>query len=161
MSGDDHERPRRSWSEIDKLRDRPRSRSDERRPRGAAAEARASVATKHYLDKLGDRLFSGRSGDAGGDEARALREAHGTKELAAACRGYLQRRGSPEDASLAALFLDAEAVDVQRAGLEALTRLHAAGALTGSSGMRTQLRILSGSSDDDVAYLAEELLAAI
>ena len=159
MNGGDDDRPRRSWSEIDKLRDRPRSRSDERRPRGAAAEARSSVATKQYLKKMGDQLFAGGKGDAGGDEARAVREAHGTRELAAACRTYLNEQGSPDDASLAALFLDAEAVDIQVAGLEALTRLHAAGGLSVSSGMRTQLRILSESSNDDVAYLAEELLA--
>lgn len=158
MSGDDYDRPRRSWSEIDKLRDHPRSRSDERRPRGAAAEARSSVATRQYLDKMGDRLFPGARGDDGSDEARVVREAHGTKELAAACRSYLERRGSPDDASLAALFLDAEAVDVQIAGLEALMRLQAAGGLSLSSGMRTQLRILSESSNDDIAYLAEELL---
>jgi hypothetical protein len=158
MSGDD-DRPRRSWSEIDKLRDRPRSRSDERRPRGAAAEARSGVATQQYLKKMGDQLFSGEKSAGGNDEARAVREAHGTQELASVCRTYLEKRGSPDDASLAALFLDAEAVDVQVAGLEALTRLHAAGGLSVSSGMRTQLRILSESSDDDVAYLAEELLA--
>ena len=162
MSGDDeYDRPRRSWSEIDKLRDRPRSRSDEHRPRGAAAEARSSVATRQYLDRMGDQLFAGGKGDDRSDEARVVHEAHGTKELAAACRGYLEKRGRPDDAFLAALFLDAEAVDVQAAGLEALTRLHASGRLSVSSGVRTQLRVLSESSDDDVAYLAEELLAAV
>jgi hypothetical protein len=160
MAGDDDDRPRRSWSEIDKLRDRPRSRSDERRPRGAAAEARSSMATKQYLDRMGEQLFAGGGADDGA-EARAVRAAHGSKELALACRTYLEGRGSPDDASLAILFLDAEAVDVQVAGLEALTRLHASGALSASSGMRTQLRILSESSDDDVAYLAEELLGAL
>jgi hypothetical protein len=156
--GGDDERPRRSWSEIDKLRDRPRSHSDERRPRGAAAEARSSAATKQYLGKVGDRLFAGGKGDDGNDEARLVREAHGTKELAEACRSYLEKCGTPDDASLAALFLDADAVDVEVAGLEALTRLHAAGGLALSSGMRTQLRLLSESTNDDVAYLAEELL---
>jgi hypothetical protein len=158
MSGEDDDRPRRSWSEIDKLRDRPRSRSDERRPRGAEAEARSSVATKQYLDKMGDQLFAGGKGDGGSDEARLVRDAHGTKELAAACRRYLEKRGTPDDASLAALFLDADAVDVQVAGLQALTHLHTAGGLSVSSGLRTQLRILSESPNDDVAYLAEELL---
>ncbi len=49
---------------------------------------------------------------------------------------------------------------MQRAGLEALEALRAAGGLELTAGMRTQLRILCESSDDDVAFLAEELLGA-
>ena len=59
--GDDRdrdERPRRSWREIDQMRDGSRGRSgDERRPRGAAAEARAKAATQQYL-KHADELFA-------------------------------------------------------------------------------------------------------
>ena len=56
MGGDD-DRPKLSWSEIDKLRSQaPRDRS-EPRPRGKHAEARAKEATRAYL-KDADRLFS-------------------------------------------------------------------------------------------------------
>lgn len=162
MSGDDgSDRPRLSWSEIDKLRDRPRSRRDEPRLRSAAAQAQSGVATRQYLARTGDQLFAGARGGDRSTEADEVRAAHGSAELAAACRRYLEAHGSPDDVSLAALFLDADAVDVQLAGLEALTRLHAAEGLSASAGMRTQLRILSQSPDDDVAYTAEELLAAL
>ncbi|MEN8182338.1 MAG: hypothetical protein ABFS46_07365 [Myxococcota bacterium] len=158
---DDSERPRLSWSEIDKRRDRPRTRADER-PRGAAAEARSGVAAKRYLAKMGEQLFRAEAaGGEAGSLARAVRDAHGTPALPAACQRYLEEAGSPPDVALAVLFLDAQSPALQTAGLEALSTLHTEGTLTPSAGMRSQLRILSESSDDDVAYAAEELLAAL
>lgn len=157
MSGDEEsDRPRRSWSEIDKLRDRPHARRDAPGPRSPAAEARSRMASKQYLGRMDRQVF----GKAEVESAREVHEAHGTSELSTVCRRYLVEHGSP-DASLASLFLDADATDVQRAGLEALARQREAGALSLSPGMRTQLRLLAQSSDDDVAYAAEELLAAL
>ena len=36
-----------------------------------------------------------------------MREAHGTKELPAACRAYLEKVGPPASSELASIFLDA------------------------------------------------------
>jgi hypothetical protein len=158
----DDERPRRSWREIDQMRDRPRERSQERRPRGAAAEARARTATDQYLKKMGKELFGKESGGAeAADLARGVRDAHGGAGLAEACRAYLEALGPPTDPSLLSLFLDAGEREVLLSALEALESLRAAGTLAATSGIRTQLRILAEDPDDDVAYASEELLAKL
>lgn len=159
MSGrDDDERPRLSWSEIDKRRDRGGRRDDrERRPRGAAAEARSREATRSYLAKLDAALFA--KGPAGGEpHARAVRNAHGTPGLADACAAYLAALGPPREAALAALFLDAPHRELVLAGLAGLAALRDAGGLALGRSLRGQLRLHAEGSDDEVAQAAEDLL---
>lgn len=158
------ERPRLSWSELDRRRDKPRSRETERGPRGAAAEARARSATQSYLKQLDQRLFAkgARSGPKASEADRladAVRAAHGTPALADACRGYLAERGAPREPSLIGAFLDANDRAVQCAALEALAEEIAAGRLALSPGLRSQLRVLSAGPDDELAERAEALLA--
>jgi hypothetical protein len=155
--GDREERPRRSWRELDRLRDRPGERRDAlARP---AATQRSRAATQQYVRKL-DALFSKDAGGADGRRlAEAVRAAHGTPDLGAACRAYLDALGAPPDPALAALFLDCGADDVVRVVLEALAESVRGGASV-PPGLRSQLRLLAESPDDDVAGLAEELLAA-
>ena len=159
--GDDRdERPRRSWSEIDKLRDKPRARSDERRPRGAAAEARSRAAAQQYLKKLDSHLFakSSKRAGSGGGPADAVRAALGTPGLADACRAYLAELGPPTDSGLLSAFLDAPDRELQRVGLRALAERRAAGELALTAGLRAQLRMLAEGLDDELAEAAEEAL---
>jgi hypothetical protein len=160
---DDSDRPRLSWSEIDKRRDKPRTREDrERRPRGAAAEARSQAATQQYLKKLGGSLFGKQAAGGRGDAlARAVRDAQGTPGFAAACRAYLEELGAPRDASLCARFLDAREPELVLAGLGGLDALRAAGPLAASPGLRAQLRTLADDPNDEVASAAEALLRAL
>ena len=81
--------------------------------------------------------------------------------LAAACRAYRDAVGAPADAALIACFLDAGDPELERTGLEALRAALAAGTLALGPGLRTQLRMLAGSSDDAVASAAEELLETL
>lgn len=159
MSGDDRdERPRRSWREIDQMRDRASSRSEERRPRGPAAEARSQAATKQYLKRL-DGLFKPGAGGAEGDRlASRVRDAHGTPELTQACRDYRGALGLPEDPKLLALFLDAREPALVAESLDALGALLESGQLEAGSGLRSQVRLLTQDSDDAVAEAAEALL---
>jgi hypothetical protein len=165
MSGRDDdeergERPKLSWSELDRLRDKARPPRAERRPRGAAAEARARGATQSYLKQLDQRLFAKgvRGGVAGDALGRAVRDALGTPELAGACRAYLDALGAPSDPVLVAAFLDARDRDVQLAALGALgAQGPARVALT--PGLRSQLRILADGSDDELAERSEEILS--
>jgi hypothetical protein len=158
LSGDDDERPRLSWSEIDKRRDRGGRRDDrERRPRGPAAEARSRAATRAYLGKLDAALF-GKAGAGGEPLARAVRDAHGTPGLADACAAYLAAFGPPRDAALASLFLDAPRRELVLAGLAGLATLRGAGRLALGRSLRGQLSLYAEGGDDEVAALAEELL---
>lgn len=157
---DPGERPRKSWREIDAARDRARSQAPaERRARGPAAEARATAATQHYLRRLEGTLFSKQKGGKEEDRlAGAVRKAHGTPELAAACAAYREALGVPEDLALLALFLDAKDATLLVAVLDALLARAGSGVLPLSPGLRTQLRLLVQSADDAVAERAEALL---
>ena len=158
MSRDGDERPRRSWREIDQMRDRPGARRDERRPHGAHAEARAQRATRDYVKQL-DALFAKGPGGAEGERlAKALRDAHGTPDLAAACAAYRDAVGLPRDPALLALFLDCGERELVLGALRALHELAAAGPW--SSGLRRQLRMLVEDADDEIAEAAEAALGA-
>ncbi|HEX2484107.1 MAG TPA: hypothetical protein VHQ66_02330 [Myxococcota bacterium] len=160
MSGDDDERPRLSWSEIDKRRDRAGGRRDagERRPRGAAAEARARRASQAYLKDAADKLFGATGAGPQADAlARAVRDANGTPRLAAACAEYVAAVGPPRDAALAAVFLDADAREAVLAGLAGLAALRDAGRLELSRALRGRLRFLAEGPDDEIAAAAEAL----
>ena len=162
MSGRDDEdrgeRPKLSWSELDKRRDKPRSHTSERRPRGAAAEARAASATQSYLKKLDQQLFAkgGKGATPRGRLADAVRDALGTPGLDDACRAYLAEVGPPADAALVAAFLDARDREIRLAALGALA---GEGRVALTSGLRSQLRVLAEGADDELAERAEEILA--
>ena len=164
MSGRDEddrgERPKLSWSELDKRRDKPRSHTSERRPRGAAAEARAASATQSYLKKLDQQLFAkaGKSATPSSRLAAAVRDARGTPGLDDACRAYLAEVGPPADAALIAAFLDARDRAVRLAALGALAD---ASRVALTPGLRSQLRVLAEGADDELAERAEEILATI
>jgi len=159
---DRDERPKRSWAEIDRLRDKPRARRDSQTARDPADTPRARDAAQQYLKKLDQQLFA--KGKTAGSEAeglaKAVREALGTPGLTDACRAYLDALGPPADAALLAAFLDARERGVQLAALEALRDGLTAGRLGLTAGLRAQLRSLSGGSDDELAELAEFALAA-
>jgi hypothetical protein len=152
--GDREDRPRKSWREIDRQRDLSSHVSEERRPRGAAAEARSRQATREYVKQI-DALFSkGKGGEQGERLARAVREAHGTAELAAACAAYRDAVGMPDDPALISLFLDSGERELVRGALAAL----AARGEPPGAGLRSQLRMLAEGPDGEIADAAEALL---
>jgi hypothetical protein len=158
---EEDDRPRRTWAEIDKLRDRPRARTEERRPRGKAAEARARSATGQYLKKLDRTLFArgGQGGGAGEPHAKGVLDALGSPGLDDACRSYLNDVGPPREAALISAFLDARDRGVRIAGLRALEEALAAGSIEPSAGLRRQVRMLADDLDDALAEAAEDALA--
>lgn len=163
MSGDDdrEDRPRPSWSELDKRRGKPRPSTPERKPRGAAAEALSRSATRSYLKKLDSQLFAktGQGGTLAAKLAAAVRDALGTPGLDDAARAYLEQIGPPREAALVAAFLDARDRTLKLAALVAWAAEAGAGRVTPTPGLRAQLRTLAAGADDEVAERAEEILA--
>ena len=148
-----------SYSERDRMRregggagrrERPQSGRDrdveEKRSRLALAAA--------------DALFTDeKGGQTGKALAIAVREAHGTKELAAACRAYLEQVGPPASGELASIFLDAGEKGISLPVLDELLRRKGAGNLELEGGLKSQIRLLAEDFDDDLASRAEDLLA--
>ncbi len=154
------ERERRSWREIDRMRDGVGG-SQERGPRGAAAQARADAASREYRKQLDRGFAKGKGGAEGQGLAKAMRDAHGTPALADACRAYRAAVGPPEEVALISLFLDCGEPELIRVGLDALRSSSDAGAHELTSGLRRQLRMLAQDVDDEVADAAEEVLERI
>lgn len=162
MSRDDDDRPRErlSWREIDRRRGGARQRPEDR-PKSRDEIARDSAAAKAYTKKLDNLFVSAKGGAAGERLTREMREARGTPALADACRAYRGAVGIPEDPSLLTLFLDSGDPELVLAALVGLQAARGAGTLQPTSGLRTQLRMLSQDANDDVAEAAEELLASL
>ena len=155
------DRPRLSWSELDKRRGKARDHTSERRPRGAAAEALAAKAAQSYLKNLDQQLFAkGTKGAAAGNKlADAVRDALGTPALDDACRAYLAELGAPSTPPLIAAFLDARDRVLRVTAVVALGEGVASGGIALTAGLRSQLRVLAEASDDELAERAEEILA--
>lgn len=163
MSRDDDrpswaDREKKSFSELDRLR--REGRSGQRPPGDERARARADAASKRYRKEL-DSLFAKDQGGAEGQRlARAMRDAHGTPELAGACRAHRDAVGIPRDPSDLGIYLDCGDPELVVAALEALLELHQSGSLSAGSGLSSQIRMLSQDSDDGIAGAAEDLLEA-
>ena len=154
------EREKLSFSELDRRR-REGRQGQASRPRSEGARQRETAATRQYLKQI-DGLFGEAPADAERERlARAMREAHGTPGLAAACRAYRDALGVPQDLRDLALFLDCRETELVVAALEALLARQGAGALEATPGLRSQLRTLAQEPDDAVAGAAEELLEAL
>ncbi len=147
---DDGRKP--SFSERDRLR-----REGGRPPSGRsrAAEAKASKAALAAADALFTDEQGGQEGKAVAD---AVREAHGTSELPAACRAYVEAIGVPTQLELVSIFLDAGDKALSVAVLDELLRQQDAGAPPLEGGLKRQVRLLAEDFDDDLASRAEDLL---
>jgi len=108
---------------------------------------------------VADSLFTEeKGGQVGKALADAIRAAHGTAELAAECRAYLEQVGPPSDKELASIFLDAGDKELTICALDALLRQKNADGEELEGGLKSQVRILSEDFDDDLASRAEEIL---
>jgi hypothetical protein len=151
---------KRSWAEIDRLRDGAR-RDDRDRPRNAASQARTEAATQTYLKEI-DKLFSstGRSAEANALVKR-LRDAHGTPELANVCREFRDEVGLPRETALLSIFLDCNEPELVVDALSTLFALLEQEEIELGKGVQSQLRVLSQDFNNDIAEVAEDILAKL
>ena len=139
-------------------RDRLRREGGGQRPSSGRARAEEARRSKAALE-VADALFTEeQGGQAGKALADAVREAHGSSGLAAACLAYLDALGAPSSLELASIFLDAGEKSLSVAILDELLRQKDAQPLELDGGLKRQVRILSEDFDDDLASRAEELL---
>ncbi len=145
---EDRPRPKKSWREIDKMRDRSGG-SSRRDQRDRESFERSTGYTK-YKTNL-ERLFSGGAplpehlrgkvdgGDAGDEERKKLFAIEDSKAFHAAASEYLNKNDVPDDPRLLDRLLghpDEEVVEKSLARLEAL---HQAGTLKAPPALRDRL----------------------
>jgi hypothetical protein len=90
-----------------------------------------------------------------------LRDAHGTPELAEVCRVFRDEVGLPRETALLSIFLDCNEAELVIAALSALLLLFEQDEIELGKGVQSQLRVLSQDFNNDVAEIAEDILAKL
>jgi hypothetical protein len=139
-------------------RDRLRREGGGGRPKSGRARALDEKRSREALQAADSLFTDDRGGQEGKALAAAVRAAHGTSGLAAACRAYFDALGTPTNLELASIFLDAGDKALSVAVLDELLRQKGADGLALEGGLKRQVRILSEDFDDDLASRAEEIL---
>jgi hypothetical protein len=145
-----------SYSERDRMR---RDGGRRERPQSGRERAADEKRSKLALAAAEELFTDEKGGQVGKALAQAVREAHGTKELPAACRAYLEKVGPPASSELASIFLDAGDKAISVPVLDALLGQKSQGKLELEGGLKRQIRLLAEDFDDDLASRAEDLLA--
>ena len=148
MTDDDRPRQKKSWREIDKMRDR--SGGGARRDQRERESFERSTGYTKYKTNL-ERLFSGGAplpdhlrgkmeGDGGADEERKkLFAIEDTKAFYAAASEYLKKNEVPDDARLLDRLLGHPDEEIVEKSLARLEDLHKAGTLKAPPALRDRL----------------------
>jgi len=163
------DRPRKSWRERDRQKDRSQHRREE--PSAGVSSRRREQSQKSYrarLDRLFDsgrmgRLIEDNAGSDGGAERlkllKAITTAEGRAAVTAAVDAYLTQYDPPADVEVLAKLLEHRDAQVQLDGMRRLRE-----ALSTERPRRTraiigQLKLIGDTSDDEQAQaLAKELI---
>lgn len=148
-----------SYSERDRLRREGKLGSRRERPLSGKERALEEKRSRLALAAAEELFTDEKGGQLGKSLANAVRAAHGTKDLPAACRAYLEQVGPPASAELASIFLDAGEKAISVPVLDALLRMKGEGQLELEGSLKRQIRLLAEDFDDDLASRAEDLLA--
>jgi hypothetical protein len=175
---DDRERPKKSWREVDRMRDKSahRKRDKEREP----PPGRRRTGYSRYKSSL-DRLFDGGAGseklkklvrekigdgDLGGAERqqalRAIRDAGTGKELRKAVAAFREQWEMPGDFEILTRVLELHEDDVLLDALQALDALldHERPRRTSTMQLHLQ-RIADETDEDEIRELAEKILGRL
>lgn len=162
------ERPKRSWSEIDKMRDGKRRGSQpdfarEKLERSATYSRYKSAADKFFSGEILPESLQEKLDPTG--EAKARREAlaklkgaDGAAEFAAAAKEYVEAWGAPEDPYLLDRMVGHPDEGIVLKALEKLIALAEAGELKAPKSLPERLRSAELNADDpDVQDEAKRL----
>ncbi|NDY42206.1 hypothetical protein G3N55_05015 [Dissulfurirhabdus thermomarina] len=149
---------RKSWREIDKMRDRGGGRGRRRDDRSALERALYDRKLRDQYLKEAERLFQGPKGrPEHGRDLQAVHEAYGTPKFQAAARHYLETYGLPDEWGTLLLFLDLEgAADVVAQAIEALCSLAPEKGPVERKGLEGKLRVLAMTSPEPEVQEAAE-----
>jgi hypothetical protein len=164
----DDERPKRSWREIDRMREHKSDRSTSSK---APARLRNQKSYRAALDRLFD---SGKIGalvkaseppvDSAADAPRlkllkAVKEAEGRDAITVAVDAYLETHSLPEDFEVLTKVLEHRDKRRQREALTSLMALADQQKPRRAGGLLGQLRLLRDISDEpDIVELATSLI---
>ena len=170
MTDDDRPRQKKSWREIDKMRDR--SGGSSRRDQRERESFERSTGYTKYKTNL-ERLFSGGAplpehlrgeggGDEGDEERKKLFAIEDTKAFYAAASEYLKKNQIPDDPRLLDRLLGHPDEEVVEKSLGRLEEMHKAGTLRAPPALYNRLGSVEiDSGDPKIRRRAAELRKAI
>jgi len=179
MADYDDDRPKRSWREIDQMRDKSGNRSEPRSgggPRGRPLEStQAYRAYKTQLNKVFDggglpeALKSKLDETSVGAEAKAKKKAGGAivesktlSETKTTLEAFRQQFGFPQEEEVLARLIDVSDEDLIRETLETLVALVRQGPLKKANLIKSKVKtVLLTVDEPEVQKLGKELLASL
>ena len=159
--GDEDEREKLSWREIDRRKDRSRYAPKEE-PKERERFPRAEWMRKQYR-KEADKLFLGKKGTKKHQKAHAdIDRYYGTDQFEGAVKTYLDQYGLPDDWRTLSLLLDYSDPEKVQEALTAMRSLYETRTLLEKQGFKAKLDILAmTASDSDLRDFAEEMLKTL
>jgi hypothetical protein len=173
MTGDNEDRPKKSWREIDKQRDGSVHRKEDR-PAPDPSRRPRSAEYRSYKSQL-NRLFDGgalpealqeKLDDSMMDEVKkrkagldAVKTAASPKQVRAALTAFRQSFGFPEDEEVLARLLDLQDEDVVLETILTLDRLREEGRLKRAGSLKGRLKTVQMTMDEpDIQNAARALV---
>ena len=155
---------KKSWREIDNMRDRSRHTRPRSEPKSMLEKALDDPRLKKLYLKEAEKLFLGPKGTPEHDEAlKKMKASYGKGTFEGAAREYVEHFGLPDDWGDIILLLDLESSPeiVCNAMKKAREMLNDKGPIE-RTGFISKLRVLSMTSrDPDIGEVAEEILESI
>ena len=155
---------KKSWREIDKMRDKSRHTRRSTEPKSMLEKALDDPRLKKLYLKEAEKLFLGPKGTPEHDEAlKKLKASYGKRTFEDVAREYVERFGLPDDWGDLILLLDLEkSPDIVCDAMEkAKAMLDSKGPIE-KTGFISKLKVLSMTSKDpDIGEVAEEILESL
>ncbi len=174
----DNDRPKKSWSEIDKARDKSAHRAEGAGGSHSEERLQRSQAYRNYKTQL-NKLFDGGAlpealkskldeAGVGADAKRkkaaeqAILAATKPSEVRAALEAHKGDHGFPDNEEVLGKLLDLEDAAVALEAITTIARLHAEGGLKRASSLRARLKTAQMTIDSaKVQQAARDLLAKL
>ena len=153
--GDDEERERPSWSEIDKRKDRSKHVSQDK-PVFSKKSPKSEWLSKQYR-KQAEALFSGKKENKPLQAARSsIHKYHGTDKFNSTVKKYIGEYGLPADFSTLFLLLDYRDKEVVKEVLNLLKAKAPEQSLNIQEGFKSKVRIMAMTADNEEIREASE-----
>ncbi len=159
--GDEDEREKISWREVDRRKDRSPFAPKET-PQDRTRSRQSEWVMKKYR-KEADKLFMGKKGTKKHQKAHNdIDRYHGTDQFEASVKAYLDQYGLPEDWSTLSLLLDYSDSEKVIQAITAMKNLYENRTPMEKQGFKAKVDILAmTASDSDLRDFAEGMLKTL
>ena len=152
---------KKSWREIDRMKDRSRHTRQDTEPKSMLERALDDPRLKKLYLKEAEKLFQGPKGTPEHDRAlKKLKKSYGKDSFEATARDYVSKYGLPDEWGVLILLLDLEnSPDIVCDAMEKASKMVAEKGPLERTGFLSKLKVLSMTSKDpDISEVAEEIL---